>query len=252
MSGVFSCKTAVYFLHHWNFPNCVGSIDGMHVVIQAPNKSESLFSNYKGTFSIVLLAVVDAKYCFQITDFGSYLRSSDGGILANSPFGWAFQEPSISRVARSRTPWTPASYLHGRWRLPPPMWPDETLSKYATPWEEKGLHLQAFMGKVGSQGCIWYSCSAVANVSLGHANAETCVKATCILHNFLWRTRPGDPSFVSQDAKEASALQIISKVLTNNVAWEAIHVWETFATYFCAKGAISWQPATWKKQQSPF
>ncbi|KAL0158163.1 hypothetical protein M9458_046239 [Cirrhinus mrigala] len=76
------------FYHRWNFPNCLGSVDGKHLVIQAPNNSGSLFYSYKGTFSIVHLAVVDAKYCFRIIDVGSYGKTSDGGtLMANSPFG---------------------------------------------------------------------------------------------------------------------------------------------------------------------
>uniref|UniRef100_A0A671U8L1 DDE Tnp4 domain-containing protein n=1 Tax=Sparus aurata TaxID=8175 RepID=A0A671U8L1_SPAAU len=65
------------FRCQWAFPNCLGSIDGKHVVTRAPDNSGSLFYNYKGTYSIVLLAVVDSHYG----------RDSDGGVLANSDFG---------------------------------------------------------------------------------------------------------------------------------------------------------------------
>ena len=83
------------FYQHWNFPNCLGSIDGKHVVMQAPNNSGSLFHNYEGTFSIVLLAAVDAKYCFRVVDVGSYGRTSDRGTLANSTFGQALVDHTL-------------------------------------------------------------------------------------------------------------------------------------------------------------
>ncbi|XP_046874020.1 uncharacterized protein LOC124466278 [Hypomesus transpacificus] len=79
------------FLQRWNFPNCLGSIDGKHVVIQAPHNSGSLYHNYKGTFSIVLLAVVDTDSMFRVIDVGGYGQNSDGGTLGNSAFSEALK-----------------------------------------------------------------------------------------------------------------------------------------------------------------
>ena len=87
------------FEERWNFPLCCGAIDGKHVVLKAPANSGSQFFNYKGTFSIVLLAVVDADYCFRVIDVGGYGRTSDGGILANSEFGQALHAGNLQLPA---------------------------------------------------------------------------------------------------------------------------------------------------------
>ena len=64
--------------------------------MQAPARSGSTFYNYKGTHSVVLMAVCDAHYCFTLVCVGDAGRHSDGGVLSNSAFGQAMENGELS------------------------------------------------------------------------------------------------------------------------------------------------------------
>ncbi|CAH1954990.1 unnamed protein product [Acanthoscelides obtectus] len=80
----------------WNFPNCVGAIDGKHVVIMALINSGSEYINYKGTFSIVLMALCDADYNVIYSNIGSQGRISDGGVFNNCSLYEALENKTLN------------------------------------------------------------------------------------------------------------------------------------------------------------
>lgn len=79
----------------WNFPNCLGALDGKYIAIKAPKHNGSMFFKYKGFFSIVLLALVDADYKFTFADVGSNGGISNGGVLQESCFQAALNNNSL-------------------------------------------------------------------------------------------------------------------------------------------------------------
>ncbi|KAK0137549.1 Protein ALP1-like [Merluccius polli] len=72
------------FQDRCQFPHCLGAIDGKHIYIQPPANSGSLFYNYKGRFSVVLMAVVDANYKFVYASVGTQGRMSDASLFGQS------------------------------------------------------------------------------------------------------------------------------------------------------------------------
>ncbi|KMQ83974.1 nuclease harbi1-like protein [Lasius niger] len=80
----------------WQFPNCIGALDGKHIVMQKPAHSGSISYNYKQTFSIVLMVMVDANYKFIYADIGCNGRVSDDGVFQNCSLSTTLETNSLN------------------------------------------------------------------------------------------------------------------------------------------------------------
>lgn len=97
-------KNSEEFERLWNFPNCIGCIDGKHVRVRCPKNTGSQFYNYKQYFSIHLQAICDAKYKFIAIDVGAYGRHSDSGVFTNSNIFKYFETGSLELPPPRRIP----------------------------------------------------------------------------------------------------------------------------------------------------
>jgi hypothetical protein len=64
------------FENRWNFPNCIGAIDGKHIKIQCPPNASSSYYNHKGYNSIVLHKIVTKKYTWFLSSIRNKSQES--------------------------------------------------------------------------------------------------------------------------------------------------------------------------------
>ncbi|KAL3054476.1 hypothetical protein OYC64_017419 [Pagothenia borchgrevinki] len=237
------------FEERWNFPLCCGALDGKHVVLKAPENTGSQFFNYKGTLSLVLLAVVDAERCFRVIDVGGYGRTSDGGILANYAFGQALKSGSLQLPAG--LPLSGGDHLGP---LPHVFVADEAFplrKNLMRPFPGRNLarerrifHYRLSRARLvvenafGILSSQWRMYRRVIEVQ--PEVADKFVKATCILHNFLRRTTQANTQRAISVA-DVEPLPGLGRIAANNSAREAIRVREVFTSYFNAEGTVPWQ-----------
>ena len=88
-------EVAQAFQDRWNFPHVCGALDGKHVAIRKPRHSGSIYYNYKGFFSIVILVLCDANYKAIWAHVGSPGSQSDCGIYNESPMFQGIQDETI-------------------------------------------------------------------------------------------------------------------------------------------------------------
>ena len=92
------------FGDRWNIPHACGALNGKHMATKKPKDSGTLYYKYKGFFSIVLLALVDADYKFVWADVGANGSASDCGVYNCSELEPGLREDTINLTDPSPLP----------------------------------------------------------------------------------------------------------------------------------------------------
>ena len=175
----------------------MGAIDGKHVTIKTPVNSGSNLFNYKHSFSVVMMALVDADYKFIYCDVGCNGRISDGGVFAGCSLDEAMQKKTANIPKPQPAPGDerPISYS---------MVADEAFplrENIMKPYPHRSLEVEKRIFNYRLSRAIRVVENAfgiLANrfrifltpIALPPATVEKIVLASCSLHNLL-RTEAG-------------------------------------------------------------
>jgi DDE superfamily endonuclease len=243
-------KVCKEFFEQWNFPNCVGALDGKHVAILPPKDSGSMYYNYKHFNSVVMMALVDASYRFLYVDVGSYGRTSDGGVFNNCSLATALDTGMLNIPNECQPPGYSIA-------LPHAIVADDAfaLKTYIMkPYASRGL--------TGDQRVYNYRLSRARRVvenafgilssrfrvfgrpiSLAPEKVQFVVMAACCVHNFLLRDKASTSIYVGDNDDDTSCnLQDVGKQCSNRTSNKAMAVRDEYCRYFnSASGSVSWQ-----------
>lgn len=251
------------FEERWNFPHCLGAIDGKHIDITPPANSGSYYFNYKGKHSLVLMAIVDANYQFLLCDFGTNGRISDGGVLQNTEFYEKLQNndlkiplaESVGNISRS---------------LPYVFVADDAFPlrcDMIKPFRQIDLNsherkiynyrvsrarriVENAFGILASRFRIFHT-----QINIDPHRIESVVMASCALHNFLMSTSHNfyAPSecYDHEDRENGTVTSGLNTTQSNmnhlhrrnygNITNAAKIIRQEFINYFNNEGSVPWQ-----------
>ncbi|XP_036000776.1 uncharacterized protein LOC105922503 [Fundulus heteroclitus] len=245
------------FENKWQFPHCLGAIDGRHVFIQPPGNSGS-----ESRFSIILMAVVDANYKFVYASTETQGRVSYAGVFAQSDLRDAMDTGTLN--------FPPDDSLPGADDVIPYMFiGDDTCPlrpDLMKPYPSRNLNnnqrifnyrLSRARRVVENAFGILVNRFRVFRTTIClHPDKVVTIVFTCLcLHNFLRQQRSEayvPPGYVdSEDAnnqliegawRKEGALQSISAGHARNPSMEAKRQREVLCQYFVSPaGSVSWQ-----------
>ncbi|CAH2012014.1 unnamed protein product [Acanthoscelides obtectus] len=232
-----------------NFPNCIGAVDSKHIRLIKPEDSGSMYFNYKGYCSIVLMVIADSNYNFIYVDVGAYGKDCDSSVSKESSFWKKLQEnaldiPTPRQLSNTdvQAPYVlvgdEAFALHmnllrpyGGREL------DQTKQIFNYPLSRARRFIECSFGIMTNKWRIFHR---PLNVSIDLAT--DIVKACCILKNFI-RKEEGLNRNIADTAMDIdSELNELTRSKSVRGSLSANDTRTKFASYFVSEaGQIPWK-----------
>jgi hypothetical protein len=250
----------------WNLPHCCGSLDGKHIMMQAPPNSGSINRNYKGLFSIVLLGLCDAKYKFTIVDIGADGSESDGGVLQRSSLGLALHNDVLNLPYPDKLPNSNINFPY--FFAGDQAFPLKHSLMRPYPGEHLSLSEEIFNYRLSrarrvienSFGILVSRWRIFKKPIVASKKTVISITRACVcLHNYIMNSPDSStycpPSFVDREARDGTvidglwrkeigkecALRRHGRFAANNYKKNVSQLRDTLADYLQGPGAVEWQ-----------
>ena len=247
------------FRMRWRFPNCLGALDGKHIMIKAPPNSGSTFYNYKKHFSTVLLALVDANYRFLFVDIGEYGSNTDGNIFKFSTFGRKYMAGELDTPPPKTLPG-----MQNEGPVPHVLIADEAFPlrndlmrpyprlESSVPRNEAIFNFRLSRARMCVENAFAILCQCWRlfdrRIPLDPVNVDKVVQACCCLHNFLTEDKDVNeiyaelnPEGLAPTQGQVRGIMYLAHLNGYRPTRDAQGIRDIYKYYFNGPGANQWQ-----------
>ena len=240
-----------------NFPHAIGAVDGKHVNLQAPPNSGTYFHNYKGFFSIVLLAIAGFDYHFTYVNIGGYGSQCDSQLFVDSAFYNLLQKKEFKLPPAEKLPNDEGGEAMPYFFLGDCAFRHTEQVQKGFPGRGGNDREKIYNYRLSSaRRCVENAFGILTQrwgiydrrITLSPEKVDSCVRATVVLHNYLSKTNDAITARVLQDGfdvreelRNARGLAPLQATRQRNPCARAKEVWEYLANYFQNKGSVHWQ-----------
>ncbi|XP_063912883.1 putative nuclease HARBI1 [Zophobas morio] len=258
-------KISDEFYKLWNFPNCLGALDGKHIAFRATKKDGSFYYNYKGFHSIVLMALVDAQYNFTYVDVGCNGRVSDGGVFSNSTLYTAIEQNALNFPNDEKLP-------QSNVEVPYVIVTDEAFrltKRMMKPWGQRSsISEKIFNYRLSrARRVVENAFGILANrfqilqrdINLSVDKVQDITLTCCVLHNYI-KKNDGKSYLQGIDHENTESVNItngswreevfstsLQACTVNRSPNDAMKIRSIFTKYFNKEGFVPWQWEAVKK-----